>query len=312
MAEGGRIDNQTAGIPDDMDDFDDGNASYHEPAQTHGPSTRDERTRDLRAPESSIVDASPGFTAARGANHAPARSEDSNADNGAHHQSGPMQPNTAQANASQTNTAQPAYSLIEVAKHLQVSPDVLRSWNVRFAQVLNLDPAAENPRYSSADVGVLLTIQKLIDQRLSDEQVIRQLMPRRIEPERSPAALAALAVQRAGEEGGISNAAQALTDVLSVIAGSQQSVLNSQSSMREMVTVVVQDNFNLKDENRKLRDRMLELERALAEYQRREETRKERMEARMRALEGTVAALQQQMAQFVQLQRSQARKRGFW
>lgn len=207
--------------------------------------------------------------------------------------------------------AQPVYSLMEVAKHLQVSPETLRSWNERFAQLLHIDPAAEWPRYSSADVAVLLTIQQLVAQRMSDEQVVKQLMPRRIEPERSADSLA---VQRAGEagEGGITSAAQALTDVLSVIAGSQQSVLNSQSSMREMVTVVVQDNFNLKDENRKLRDRMLELERALAEYQRREETRKERMEARMRALEGTVAALQQQMAQFVQLQRAQARKKGFW
>jgi hypothetical protein len=37
------------------------------------------------------------------------------------------------------------------------------------------------------------------------------------------------------------------------------------------------------------------------------------MEGRMRALEGTVAALQQQMAQFVQVQRGQPRRRGwFW
>ena len=69
---------------------------------------------------------------------------------------------------------------------------------------------------------------------------------------------------------------QALGDILSAIANSQQSVLNSQSTVREVVGVVVQDNFNLKEENRKLRDRMLELERVLAEYQRREETRKER------------------------------------
>jgi len=221
----------------------------------------------------------------------------------------PGEPQSVRPNT--PGNAQTAYSLMEVAKHLQISPDTLRSWNQRFAQMLHIDPIAESPRYSSADVAVLLTIQKLIDQRMSDEQVIKQLMPRRIEPERSAVSLA---VQRAGEvgEGSISGAAQALTDVLSVIAGSQQSVLNSQSSMREMVTVVVQDNFNLKEENRKLRDRMLELERALAEYQRREETRKERMEARMRALEGTVAALQQQMAQFVQLQRAQARKKGFW
>ena len=104
---------------------------------------------------------------------------------------------------------------------------------------------------------------------------------------------------------------QALGDMLSTIANSQQSVLNSQSTVREVVGVVVQDNLGLKEENRKLRDRMLELERVLAEYQRREETRKERMENRLRALEGTVAALQQQIVQMVQIQR-QPKRRGWW
>ena len=79
-----------------------------------------------------------------------------------------------------------------------------------------------------------------------------------------------------------------------------------------MIGVIVHDNFNLKDENRKLRERMLEMERALAEYQRREETRKERMENRLRALEGTVGALQQQVAQLVQLYRQQRKPRRGW
>src|SRR5690606_40696480 len=68
-------------------------------------------------------------------------------------------------------------------------------------------------------------------------------------------------------------------------------VTGVQTCALPILGVVVQDNFNLKDENRKLRDRMLEMERALAEYQRREETRKERMEGRMRALEAMVGAL---------------------
>jgi regulator of replication initiation timing len=88
-------------------------------------------------------------------------------------------------------------------------------------------------------------------------------------------------------------------------------MLNNQTSMREIVGVVVQDNFNLKGENRKLRERMLELERTLAEYQRREETRKERLESRLRALEGTVGGLQHQIAQIVQLLRKR-RRRFFW
>ncbi|HXF60098.1 MAG TPA: hypothetical protein VNK95_00695 [Caldilineaceae bacterium] len=106
--------------------------------------------------------------------------------------------------------------------------------------------------------------------------------------------------------------ARMVGNALEALAGTQQAVLNGQSTVREILNVVVQDNFNLKDENRKLRDRMLELERALAEYQRREETRKERLEGRLRALEATVAALQQQVAQLVQIQRQQQRRRGWF
>ena len=98
-----------------------------------------------------------------------------------------------------------------------------------------------------------------------------------------------------------------LTDVFSTLASNQRAVLNNQATVREIVGVIVQDNFNLKDENRKLRDRMLEMERALAEYQRREELRKERLESRLRALEGTVGALQQQIAQIVQVIRKKRR-----
>jgi E3 ubiquitin-protein ligase DOA10 len=105
---------------------------------------------------------------------------------------------------------------------------------------------------------------------------------------------------------------QTVSEILNTIVSSQEAVLNSQATVRDMIGVIVHDNFNLKDENRKLRERMLEMERALAEYQRREETRKERMENRLRALEGTVGALQQQVAQLVQLYRQQRRRRRGW
>jgi len=107
--------------------------------------------------------------------------------------------------------------------------------------------------------------------------------------------------------GGIVN--RQVNDLLSTVANSQQSVLNIQDSMRETIGVVVQDNFNLKHENRKLRDRMLEIERSLAEQQRRDETRKEIFEGRLRAVEGTLAAMQQQLAQLVQAQRNRGQPR---
>jgi flagellar capping protein FliD len=198
---------------------------------------------------------------------------------------------------------------MEVSRHLQVNPELVRSWSRRFATFLSAQAATEPPRYNGADVAALVAVRQMVEQGSTDEQVTHSLLPRRIEPQTTAVALAPLRVE--GDEGALA-AAQALGDVFTVIASGQQTVLNSQSAMREMVSVVVQDNFNLKDENRKLRDRMLELERALAEYQRREESRKERLESRLRALEGTMAALQQQLSQMVQLQRSQQKKRGLW
>jgi len=109
------------------------------------------------------------------------------------------------------------------------------------------------------------------------------------------------------------NLNEMVNQLLHTVSDSQQSMLNIQDSIREMLGVIVQDNFNLKNENRKLRERMLELERSLSEYQRREETRKERMEGRLRAVESTLSAIQQQVAQIVQVQRQrQNNRRGGW
>lgn len=212
-----------------------------------------------------------------------------------------------------SNSAETTFSFTEVAYHLQVTADTLRGWTQRYAGVLSGHAAESNPRYSNADVAALIMVQKLLEQGLSDEQVSERLTPKRIVRDTSPSVALTPDQSLKVVEGRATMLPQALGDILSTISSSQQSVLNSQATVREVVGVVVQDNFSLKEENRKLRERMLELERTLAEYQRREETRKERQESRMRALEGTVAALQQQVAQLVQLQRqSQQRRRGWW
>jgi regulator of replication initiation timing len=209
------------------------------------------------------------------------------------------------------NGSEQTFSSTEVAYHLQVTADTLRSWSRRFARFLSGGAGGDDPRFTTSDVAALVMVQKLVESGLSDEQVGERLTPKRIVREEGPSL--ALSTEQ-GRQMMDANAAllpQALGDMLSTIANSQQSVLNSQSTVREVVGVVVQDNLGLKEENRKLRDRMLELERVLAEYQRREETRKERYENRLRALEGTVAALQQQIVQMVQLQR-QPKRRGWW
>ncbi|MEZ4860884.1 MAG: MerR family transcriptional regulator [Caldilineaceae bacterium] len=204
-----------------------------------------------------------------------------------------------------------SYSPLEVAHHLQIKPETLRSFHERFAHFLADGATAGEPHYSSADIGVLFTIQKLLEQGCDDEEVRALLTPKRMPP---PEATALALTNETGTAlaGGNGNLPQAIADLLSTIANNQQTMLSTQSTVREVVNVIVQDNFNLKEENRKLRDRMLELERALAEYQRREETRKERLEGRVRALENTITALQQQTAQLVQAYRQQRQRRRGW
>ena len=216
-----------------------------------------------------------------------------------------------------TDTMEYFYSLAEVAGHLQISPETLRQWNQRFTQFLGVEALAASPRYTSADIAVLLTVQKYLDQGVADEEVRNRLMPKRIMPQ-SPTstALASTETHELSLGGSLGNGnqpfPQVVADLLNTIAHSQQSVLTGQSTVREVVNVVVQDNFNLKDENRKLRDRILELERVFAEYQRREETRKERLEGRVRALEQTMVAIQQQTAQIVQAFRQRQQTRRGW
>jgi len=203
--------------------------------------------------------------------------------------------------SARADSIQSGFTFAEVANHLRIDRAMLRDWNQRFARLLSSEATGEEAQYSTADVAALVTVQKLLDQGFSDEQVTQFLTPKRIEITKAEP----LAVVHPND-----NALampQVVNDVISTIANSQQTLLSSQAAVREIVGVVVQDNFNLKDENRKLRDRMLEMERALAEYQRREETRKERMESRIRALENVVSALQQQVAQLVQLQRQRRR-----
>jgi DNA-binding transcriptional MerR regulator len=221
--------------------------------------------------------------------------------------------NVNQPTSDRPSAHDPTYTLTEVAYHMQVTPESVRVWNRRFGTLLSPQANGTDPHFSAADVAVLIMVQRLQEQGLTDDQIGERLTPKRIVRDESPSVALSTDQTRAMVEGKATLLPQALGDILSTIANSQQTVLNGQQSVREVVGVVVQDNFNLKDENRKLRDRMLELERALAEYQRREEPRKERMESRLRALEGTLAALQQQMAQLIQIQRqAQQKKRGWW
>ena len=212
----------------------------------------------------------------------------------------------------QSNPHEVVFSFDEVTDHLNVTGGALHRLSERFSRYLSFRVAEDKPTYTNADIAALVAVQKLLAQGYSDDQINKYLTPIRSSNDtgNTDGAAPTLASSTDGEEAG-TGSAPGVEEILNTIISNQQAILNSQAMLREMVNVVVQDNFSLKDENRKLRDRMLELERVLAEYQRREETRKERIEHRLRAMEGTVGALQQQLAQLVQIYRNQG-KRGGW
>lgn len=201
------------------------------------------------------------------------------------------------------------YSFADVTELLDVAPGTLRRWTQRFADFLGEAAQQDDPLFSQADADLLGLVRGMLAEGQSYEQIAHRLsvlVTAQHAPEGDEAMTALATVNGAAMP-------PALNAVLHTIADGQHALANSQAASRELMGVVVQDNFNLKDENRKLRDRMLELERSLAEYQRREETRKERLENRLRALESTTAALQQQVAQLVQFARQGQKRRGwFW
>ena len=220
----------------------------------------------------------------------------------------------------------------EAARQLHTEPYVLRQWSRRFAPFLSDGVESDYPRYTNSDIITLSIVQTLLVQGYSDAQVQEHLSSRQsnfrpkpsfvvdpsadYRPDAEPPDGSTSERQSSDNplalNKDVANALpEALHDVFGVLADNQRAVLSNQATVREIVGVVVQDNFNLKEENRKLRDRMLDLERTIAEYQRREELRKERLESRLRALETTTGGLQQQLAQLIQVIRKK-RRGWFW
>ena len=206
------------------------------------------------------------------------------------------------------NTSQ---SFAEVTELLDVAPGTLRRWIQRFGSFLQTTASESSSRFTASDVETLSIVRGLLAEGNTYEQIAHRLKVMQsthqsqiVEGDEESTARP-LTTPNAGQLN------RAVGDAMQTITNTQKAILNSQTSIRDLLGVVVQDNFNLKEENRKLRERMLEIERVQAEYQRREETRKERLESRLRALEGTLGALQQQVAHWVEIQR-QRRRGWFW
>jgi DNA-binding transcriptional MerR regulator len=198
----------------------------------------------------------------------------------------------------------------EVANQLQISPSTLRRWSNEFSEYLSESAGRAQPdgtrgahrRYSDEDLETLMTIKGLLIEGLTYIQVGRRLDALRMR--RTMANSAGATAGEAGEAGGRSSTALApifdpspvapavtvLADTLHTVADGQQLLLGSQQANRELMSVLLQDNFSLKEENAKLRDRMLEVERDLAEMRRMDGTRRETLEVRLQRIEEALRA----------------------
>lgn len=169
----------------------------------------------------------------------------------------------------------------EVVSILEVSPSTLLRWSEEFAEFLSPEasPSEEkrHRRYSDKDLATFITVKGLMADGMTYDQARQRLSDM-------------LSAERVGRPGSMVTAEAALplapamtflADTLHNVADSQQSVLNSQAANRELLGVVLQDNFNLKEENTRLRERMLDLERQIAQVRRDEEARRESLRSEL-------------------------------
>ncbi len=168
----------------------------------------------------------------------------------------------------------------EVAARLEVSPSTLRRWSDEFSEFLSPEADSsegkQHRRYSDEDLSTFISIKGLMTDGLTYDQVRQRLAEQQQGKGKSDGQVGLVAADAALP---IAPAMTFLADTLHNVAESQQAVLNSQATNRELLGVVLQDNFNLKEENVRLRERMLELERQISQIRRDEEARREALRA---------------------------------
>ncbi len=213
-----------------------------------------------------------------------------------------------------------------VARELDISSATLRRWSDEFAEFLSAEagPAdgRTHRRYTEGDLTTLGAIKNLMNNGLTYEQVRQELIshtpaspPQDVtqappEPDvpipsgfdrfRQPLPDDDEEDEELDEQkglvaaGGDNPALSFLTNTIATLSDGQKSILNSQAANRELLGVLIQDNFNLKEENNRLRERVLEVERDLAKVRQEDEWRRE---ALRQELDHKIALAQQTASQ---------------
>ena len=189
-----------------------------------------------------------------------------------------------------------------VSTELEVSAATLRRWSDEFAGFLSDEagsPAGgSHRRYNEHDVETLGLVKELMGNGMTYEQVRQHLTAEqaiwaegvtRLSSEKvddfedsarrgAEIEVAGLDVEETAlipSNGSDASAVDFINNTLTTLSENQKSVLNSQAANRELLGVLIQDNFNLKEENNQLRQRVLEVERNVTQIRHEDEWRRE-------------------------------------
>lgn len=176
---------------------------------------------------------------------------------------------------------------VEMAAELGISAQTLKNWTRDFAPFLSpIGPLGEaNRHFTDDDVFVLKRIKEHLASGLTFEETAEELRSDGYGMETNGnGANGALTVPNAQQGFGV------LTDTLRVMIENQQTVQNSLQVNRNLLGVIIQDNFNLKEENAKLRERMQRLEQELAEIKKRDQDYRLTVEQRLMRMENALRA----------------------
>ncbi len=175
----------------------------------------------------------------------------------------------------------------DLATELNISAQTLKNWTRDFTPFLSAPGALgeSNRRFTDDDVFVLKRIKEHLAAGMTFEETAEEL--------RGDGYGASANGDGAHNAMTVANAQQGLgmmTDTLRVMIENQQTVQNSLQVNRNLLGVIIQDNFNLKEENAKLRERMLKMEQEVGEMKKRDQDYRLTVEQRLMRAENALRA----------------------
>lgn len=175
----------------------------------------------------------------------------------------------------------------DLATELGISAQTLKNWTRDFTPFLSAPGALgdANRRFTDDDVFVLKRIKDHLAAGMTFEETAEELRADGYgASSNGDGPHGAMMVANAQQGFGM------MTDTLRVMIENQQTVQNSLQVNRNLLGVIIQDNFNLKEENAKLRERMLKLEQELGEMKKRDQDYRLTVEQRLMRAENALRA----------------------